>query len=118
MDPVLDFEWSPSHSTIIVSLRGMDIFVWDFQRKIYSPQSQTKSPTNSLNTFCKFTPSGRCLLVGDIDGNVHVFSISNLPIPAFFQKNLFFQSIKNILRTNTNLTTKLQKLEIYKNSIK
>ncbi|XP_068898448.1 dynein axonemal intermediate chain 4-like isoform X2 [Tenebrio molitor] len=109
-EPVLDFEWSPSHSTIAVSLRGMDIFLWDLQRKIYSPQSQTKSPTNSRNTLCRFTSCGRCLLVGDVDGNIHIFAVSGLPMPAFFQENLFFQSVKNILLTNTELVKKVEKL--------
>jgi hypothetical protein len=88
----------------------MDIFLWDLQRKIYSPQSQTKSPTNSRNTLCRFTSCGRCLLVGDVDGNIHIFAVSGLPMPAFFQENLFFQSVKNILLTNTELVKKVEKL--------
>lgn len=91
----------------------MDIFLWDLQRKIYSPQSQTKSPTNSKNTVCKFTACGKCLVVGDIDGNVHIFAVSGLPIPAFYQENQFFQSIKNVLQTNTELIKKLEKLGVF-----
>lgn len=111
MEPVLDLDWSPSHSTILVSLQGMDIYLWDLQRKIHLPQSQTQSPTNSRNTRCKFTKCGRCLLVGDVDGNVHIFSLSGFPPSAFFQDNLFFQSIKRILATNNELLKKLEKIK-------
>jgi hypothetical protein len=50
------------------------------------------------------------LLVGDVDGNIHIFAVSGLPMPAFFQENLFFQSVKNILLTNTELVKKVEKL--------
>lgn len=111
MEPVLDLDWSPSHSTIIVSLQGLDIFLWDLQRKIHLPQSKFESPTNSRNTLCRFTKCGRCLLIGDVDGNVHIFSVNGFPPPAFFQDNLFVQSIKKLLATNSDLLKKVEKIK-------
>lgn len=111
MEPVLDFDWSPSHSTIMVTLQGLDIFLWDLQRKIHLPQSQFQSPSNSQNTLCRFTKCGRCLLVGDVDGNVHIFSVNGFPPMAFFQDNLFIQSIKRILATNGDLLKELERIK-------
>lgn len=111
LEPVLDFDWSPTHATIFASLRGSKILIWDYRRKIYSPQSQTGSPSgSSYNTKCRFTKSGRCLIVGDTDGNVHVFALGDMPIPAFFQEDLFYQALKTGLVAKPDLLRKLQKL--------
>ncbi|XP_068898446.1 dynein axonemal intermediate chain 4-like isoform X2 [Tenebrio molitor] len=89
--PVLDVDWSPGHPTIIATIRGPDILVWDMQRKM-------------------FTTNGRCLMVGDMGGNVHVYSLEDMPIPPFFPENLISQSLKRLLVTRPDLLKKLRKL--------
>lgn len=110
MQSVQGADWSPTHSTIIANICGGDVYLWDLQRKAYLPQSITHSPTNSKNTVVQFTESGRCLVVGDIDGNVHLFSLEDMPLPAFFQENLLEQSILKALVTKPHLIKKLKKL--------
>lgn len=102
-------DWSPSNSTIIATIGGKEIYIWDLQRKAYIPQSVTKSPTNSRCTIVQFTSDGRCLVVGDIDGNVHVFSLEDMPFPAFFQANLLTQSLKRALTIRPDLVRALKK---------
>ncbi|KAG5897481.1 hypothetical protein JTB14_031106 [Gonioctena quinquepunctata] len=106
MQSIQGMDWSPTHSTILVTIRGQMIEIWDIQRKVYGPQSITSSPTGSRNTVVQFTDNGSCLIVGDVDGNVHVFSLEDMPFPAFFQENLMFESMYRALITNPNLTEK------------
>ncbi|ERL94430.1 dynein axonemal intermediate chain 4 [Dendroctonus ponderosae] len=110
MMSVQAMDWSPTHSTILASIYGKTILLWDFQRKVWKPQSETQSPTGSRNTIVQFIESGRCLIVGDIDGNVHVFALEDMPFPAFFQENLLFDALEKSLTTNIALMEKLKKL--------
>ncbi|XP_050295299.1 dynein axonemal intermediate chain 4-like [Anthonomus grandis grandis] len=110
MMSVQAMDWSPTHSTILATIYGKTILLWDFQRKVWKPQSETQSPTGSRNTIVQFIDSGRCLVVGDIDGNVHVFSLEDMPFQAFFQENLLFEALEKSLMTNPNLMEKVRKL--------
>ncbi|XP_023025428.1 dynein axonemal intermediate chain 4 isoform X2 [Leptinotarsa decemlineata] len=111
MQSVQGLDWSPTHSTNLVTIRGQFIEIWDIQRKVYSPQSITVSPTGSRNSVVQFTTSGTCLIVGDVDGNVHVFSLEDMPFPPFFQDNLLFESLSRALITNPTLSEKVKKLQ-------
>ncbi|XP_044271436.1 dynein axonemal intermediate chain 4-like [Tribolium madens] len=110
MLPVLDVDWSPEHPTVIATIRGPDILIWDLQRKMHQSQSIKKTPSNIFNTVCRFTPNGRSLMVGDMKGNVHVYSLEDMPIPPFFPENLISQSLKKLLVTKPDLMKKLRKL--------
>lgn len=110
MQSVQGLDWSPTHSTILVTIQGKSIQVWDLQRKVYCPQSITMSHTCSTNTVVQFTKSGRALIVGDVDGNVNVYSLEDMPFPAFFQENLLFESIFRALITNHTLLGKVKHL--------
>lgn len=110
MQSVQGLDWSPTHSTILVTIQGSSIQVWDLQRKVYCPQSITMSHTSSTNTVVQFTKSGRALIVGDVDGNVNVYSLEDMPFPAFFQENLLFESIFRALITNPELLAKVKHL--------
>lgn len=110
MQSVQGLDFSPIHSTILVTIQGNNIQVWDLQRKVYSPQSTTKSPTESRNTVIKFTETGRSLIVGDVDGNIHVYSLEDMPFPPFFQENLLFESLSRALITNPVLLSKVKQL--------
>lgn len=110
MDNVCGIDWSPIHSTILVSISGKDIIMWDLQRKAYEPQSVTTSPANAKCTRVQFVESGRCLIVGDIKGNVQVFSVESMPYPPFFQENLLYASLEKALITKPDLIYKLNKV--------
>lgn len=102
-------DWSPSHSTIIATIGGNEICIWDLQRKSYAPQSIIKSPTDCRNTIVQFTDDGRCLVVGDIEGNINIFSLEDMPFPAFFQSNLLIQALKRALIIRPDLIRTLKK---------
>lgn len=110
MQSVQGLDWSPTHSTILVTIQGNQIQVWDLQRKVYCPQSTTTSVTDARNTVIQFTESGRSLIVGDVNGNINVYSLEDMPFPPFFQENLLFESIHKALITNPDLRTQLEKL--------
>lgn len=111
MQSVQGLDWSPTHSTILVTIQGTHIHVWDLQRKVYCPQSNTRSPTQARNTVVRFTNSGQSLIVGDVEGNVNVYSLEDMPFPAFFQENLLFDSIVRALITNQVLLEKVKQLK-------
>ncbi|KAK5645037.1 hypothetical protein RI129_006337 [Pyrocoelia pectoralis] len=102
-------DWSPTHSTVIVNVCGNNIYIWDFQRKTYDPQSITVSPTNCKNTVVRFTKSGSCIAVGDIEGNVNIFSLDNMPFPAYFEDDLLYNSIIRSLITRPDLIRQIKK---------
>ncbi|XP_066140754.1 dynein axonemal intermediate chain 4-like isoform X1 [Euwallacea fornicatus] len=110
MNSVQGMDWSPTHSTILATIYGKTVLLWDFQRKVWKPQSETQSPTGSRNTVVKFIETGRCLVVGDVDGNVHVFSLEDMPFQAVFQENLLFDALERSLITNLALMDKVRKL--------
>ncbi|XP_018332325.1 WD repeat-containing protein 78-like [Agrilus planipennis] len=102
--------WSPTHSTVVASLTGNNIYIWDLQRKTYYPQSIHQTPAACRNTFVRFTRNGECLLVGDMEGNVHVFSLEDMPFPAFYSDALLTLSLLKALQTKPDLQKKLEKL--------
>ncbi|CAG9854716.1 unnamed protein product [Phyllotreta striolata] len=110
MQSVEGLDWSPTHSTMVVVIRSSNIEIWDVQRKVYEAQSITASPTGSRNTVVQFTESGRCLIVGDTDGNVHFFSLEDMPFVPFFQENLLSDSLARVLITNPQVLASLKKL--------
>ncbi|CAG9765018.1 unnamed protein product [Ceutorhynchus assimilis] len=110
MFSVQGIAWSPTHSTILATIYDKTILLWDFQRKVWKPQSQTQSPGGSRNTVVQFTQSGRCLTVGDVDGNVHVFSLEDMPFSAFFQEDLLFHSLEKSLTTHPVTMEKIRKI--------
>lgn len=107
LQSIQDADFSPSHSTIIASVSGKDIHIWDLQRKVYTYQSSAKSPTNHRNTAVQFTDDGRCLTVADIGGNVHIFALEDMPFSAFFQADHLTQSLKKALVTKQKLLKQL-----------
>ncbi|CAG9829255.1 unnamed protein product [Diabrotica balteata] len=110
MQTVQGLDWSPTHSTILVTIRAQFIEVWDLQRKVYEPQSITSLPCNERCTVVQFTESGRCLVVGDVNGHVHVFSFEDMPFEPFFQENLLFDSLSRALITEPQLLSNIKKL--------
>lgn len=102
--------WHPINSTIIVSITGKCIEVWDIRRKTYHPKSSTESPSKSFNTALKFTKNGYNICVGDADGNLHVLALAEMPFSPEFQELVLVQSIKKTLISKPELLSKLNKL--------
>ncbi|XP_044754332.1 dynein axonemal intermediate chain 4-like isoform X2 [Coccinella septempunctata] len=111
MYPVQYVLWSPVHSTILVAIQSSQILIWDLHRKVHYPQNIIKSPSGSRNSTIKFTENGKCLTVCDVDGHTHIYSLENMPIPAFFQDHLLYSAIKRNLITKPDLLKKFMALK-------
>lgn len=114
MFPVEGAEWCPANATIIANISGNSIFLWDVQRKTYLPASEHVNPENCRCTNIKFAPSGKNLVVGDIEGNVHVYTLKDMPFPPFYQAKMLEQVILKNLVTRTDLVTKIRKENMFK----
>lgn len=58
----------------------------------------------------QFTDDGRCLLVADVDGNVHVFALEDMPFPAFFQDDLLAQALARATVNKPEVLRQLKEL--------
>ncbi|CAH0554774.1 unnamed protein product [Brassicogethes aeneus] len=97
LSTVMDCVFSPTHPTINAAIRGSSIFFWDTQRKALKPQSVTPLPNGSVATTLQYTDNGKCLIVGDATGHVHIYSLMDIPFPPFFPENLLVTTLKHQL---------------------
>lgn len=102
-NPIDAAEWCPSNSTIIANICGSLIYLWDLQRKTYMPASEHSNPNKCRNTTLKFSPSGNNLAVGDVEGNLHIFTLVDLPFPPFYQAQMLEQVMYKNLITRQDL---------------
>ncbi|XP_039298126.1 dynein intermediate chain 4, axonemal [Nilaparvata lugens] len=77
-------KWSPTHSTILASISNNQLSLWDLSRKIIVPMFDIKAPTKKHRSL-EFSPSGKNILVGDMDGKVFVYNLTDMPFPPFLQ---------------------------------
>lgn len=92
---------------IVLGVSGSSIYIWDLRKKTYLPASVT--PTKIRLTSIMFTSSGRNLLVADIEGNIKMYSLEEMPFPAHFQAKILLESISNVLKTQPELYSKFKK---------
>ncbi|KAG8311553.1 WD repeat-containing protein 78 [Homalodisca vitripennis] len=102
--------WSPLHSTVVVSITGAYVEMWDLRRKTVAPKSCTLSPTNCMNTAIAFSRNRYNLSLGDVDGNVHILGLSEMPFSPSFQEEVLAQSLRNCLIAHPQLLDRLLKL--------
>lgn len=106
--PIDGAEWCPANSTIIANICGNIIYLWDLQRKTYKPTSEHVNPMNCRNTSLKFSPSGKNLAIGDIEGNVHIFTLTDIPFPPFYQAQMLEQVMYKNMITKPELVTQVK----------
>lgn len=58
-EAVEDVAWSPTHSTVLVSVSRNQLALWDLARKTIVPMSVIKAPANTRFTSVVFSPSGK-----------------------------------------------------------
>lgn len=51
--------WSPTHSTVLASVSGNQLALWDLARKTIVPMSVIKAPAAVRFTTVVFSPSGK-----------------------------------------------------------
>ncbi|XP_049825917.1 dynein axonemal intermediate chain 4-like [Aethina tumida] len=104
----VDMSFSPSHPTCFAIIRQNCVYIWDFQRKALKPQSITMMPTKAICTKVSFRENGKCLIVGDRSGAVHVYNLQNVPYPPFFPENLLLISVKKHMFNKPHAIMKLK----------
>lgn len=111
--PVEGAEWCPANATIIANISENCIFIWDVQRKTYLPANVHVNPNNCRYTNIKFAPSGKNLVVGDIEGNVHVYSLIDMPFPPFYQAKMLEKVMLKNLITRKDLVSRIIKENLF-----
>ncbi|RZF42754.1 hypothetical protein LSTR_LSTR015388 [Laodelphax striatellus] len=99
-------KWSPTHSTIFASISNNQLSLWDLSRKIIVPMFDIKAPTKKLRSL-EFSPSGKNILVGDMDGKVFVYNLTDMPFPPFLQEEALMRALENALVARPDLFKKL-----------
>ncbi|XP_013146420.1 PREDICTED: WD repeat-containing protein 78 [Papilio polytes] len=111
---VYDVAFCPVNSTVLISVSGNVLSIWDLRRKNHIPCAEYKFPGNVVLNFVKFSKSGDNVFVGDTLGRVHTFHLEDTPIPPFYQHKILDETIKKALCTRPQLLKQLQKIEKYK----
>jgi dynein intermediate chain 4, axonemal len=83
---VLDAQWSPIHSTILISCQKNSIAVWDLRKKNMKPASMHPfgSGTSGL-TIANFSNCGRTMIVGDEEGKIDMLAMEDMPFSPHYQ---------------------------------
>ncbi|CAH0406300.1 unnamed protein product [Chilo suppressalis] len=100
----------PINSTVIISISGNVLSIWDLRRKNHMPCAEYSFPNNVVLTYIKFSASGDNVFVGDTTGRVHTFHLEDTPIPPFYQRQLLDEAIKKALCTRPQMLKQLEKL--------
>ncbi|XP_068629649.1 dynein axonemal intermediate chain 4 [Battus philenor] len=111
---VYDAAFCPVNSTIIISVSGNVLSIWDIRRKNHIPCAEYKFPGNVVLKYIQFSKSGENVFVGDTLGRVHTFHLEDTPIPPFYQHKILDEAIKKALCTRPKLQKQLEKIEKYK----
>ncbi|XP_034231479.1 WD repeat-containing protein 78-like [Thrips palmi] len=109
MQSVEDAVWSPRNSTILASISGDDVCMWDLRRKTYLPASRTAWPHPSPPTTLLFSPGQDNLLVGDREGRVAALALQHMPFAPYFQTKALVASLERALATKPALLAALKK---------
>ncbi|XP_028173654.1 WD repeat-containing protein 78 isoform X2 [Ostrinia furnacalis] len=104
----------PINSTVLISISGNVLSIWDLRRKTHMPCAEYSFPNNVVLTYIKFSASGDNVFVGDTTGRIHTFHLEDTPIPPFYQRKLLDEAIKKALCTRPQMLKQLDKLEKFR----
>lgn len=111
---VYDVAFCPINSTVIISISGNVLSIWDLRRKNHIPCAEYTFPSNVVLTYIKFSASGDNVFVGDTAGRVSTFHLEDTPIPPFYQRKLLDEAIKKALCTRPQMLKQLDKLDKFR----
>ncbi|XP_054257078.1 dynein axonemal intermediate chain 4-like [Macrosteles quadrilineatus] len=110
MTAVQDALWSPLHSTVIVSITGTFVELWDIRRRISKPMSSVRTPSASHNNVLHFSANEFNICIGDADGNVHVMAMAEMPFSPSYQEGVLVDAIHAALTARPDVLDTLRKL--------
>ncbi|XP_004930498.3 dynein axonemal intermediate chain 4 [Bombyx mori] len=111
---VYGIAFCPINSTVILSVSGNILSIWDLRRKTHMPCAEYSFPNNVVLTYIKFAASGDNVFVGETSGRIHTFHLEDTPIPPFYQRKMLDEAIKKALCTRPQLLKQLEKLEKFR----
>ncbi|XP_021180949.2 dynein axonemal intermediate chain 4 [Helicoverpa armigera] len=100
----------PTNSSILISVSGQALSVWDLRRKIHMPCAEYTFPGNVTLTYVQFEASGHNVFVGDTLGRLHTFHLEDTPIPPYNQTKMLDEAIRKALCTRPHMIKQLDKL--------
>lgn len=103
--------WCPINATVLISVSGCSLSVWDLRRKNHIPCAEYSFNSHVTLTYVKFSTSGDNVFVGDTTGKIHTFHLEDTPIPPYYQKKMLDEAIRKALCTRPQLLKQLDKLE-------
>ncbi|KAJ0180739.1 hypothetical protein K1T71_004143 [Dendrolimus kikuchii] len=111
---VYGIAFCPINATVLISVSGNILSIWDLRRKTHMPCAEYTFPNNVILTYIQFSTSGDNVFVGDTTGKIHTFHLEDTPIPPFYQLKMLDEAIKKALCTRPQLLKQLSKLEKFR----
>lgn len=111
---VYGIAFCPINATVLISVSGNVLSVWDLRRKTHMPCAEYTFPNNVVLTYIKFAASGDNVFIGDSVGRIHTFHLEDTPIPPYYQRKMLDEAIKKALCTRPQLLKQLDKLEKFR----
>ncbi|XP_053625629.1 dynein axonemal intermediate chain 4 [Plodia interpunctella] len=111
---VYGIAFCPINATVLMSVSGNVLSIWDLRRKTHIPCAEYSFPGNVILTYVKFSPSGDNVFVGDSSGRVHTYHLEDTPIPPFYQNKMLDETLKKALCTRPQMLRQLEKLEKFR----
>ncbi|XP_016981816.1 dynein axonemal intermediate chain 4 [Drosophila rhopaloa] len=112
MTPVHWAKWSPTHSTIIVSVNRETANIWDFRRNLLRPMSKHKMDS-SFNTVARFSHCGRTLVIGNERGNTLFNALDDMPFSPHFQYDELEKAIYKAIGNDHELLMELKSIGFF-----
>ncbi|XP_017137527.1 WD repeat-containing protein 78 [Drosophila miranda] len=112
MTPVHWASWSPTHSTIIVSVNRETADVWDIRRNILQPMAKHEMDS-SFNTVAQFSNCGRTLVVGNERGNTLFQALNDMPFQPHFQYDELEKAIFKAIGNDHELLMELKSIGFF-----
>ncbi|KAM3961319.1 dynein axonemal intermediate chain 4 [Aphomia sociella] len=115
---VYGIAFCPINATILISVSGNVLSIWDLRRKTHIPCAEYTFPGHVVLSYVRFSASGDNVFVGDSVGRVHTFHLEDTPLPPFYQWKMLDEAIKKALCTRPQLLRQLDKLEKFRERYK
>ncbi|KAH8316954.1 hypothetical protein KR074_009228, partial [Drosophila pseudoananassae] len=112
MTPVHWAKWSPTHSTIIVSINRETANIWDIRRNLLRPMAK-HNMDSSFNTVAKFSHCGRSLVIGNERGNTIFNALDDMPFSPHFQYDELEKAIYKAIGNDHELIMELKSIGFF-----
>ncbi|KAH8262518.1 hypothetical protein KR026_010085, partial [Drosophila bipectinata] len=112
MTPVHWAKWSPTHSTIIVSINRETANIWDIRRNLLRPMAKHKMDS-SFNTVARFSHCGRSLVIGNERGNTIFNALDDMPFSPHFQYDELEKAMYKAIGNDHELIMELKSIGFF-----